>query len=174
MAPVGTVHTAWVANEVSADGTHSVAHTKSYIKVLIPYDESLKGAKIRVRITKTDKFHVEADIEHVYFKHRGFDAAGATVVDPNEARLVEEKKKESKRSTPDASATCTSENCCGGTGDSCGVPEEANVALEKEAAQPKPKVLEVDPAFQDIDRSPLLLLAAVLCALMAVLFQLMD
>ena len=108
MAPVGTVHTAWVANEVSSDGTHSVAHTKSYIKVLIPKDETLKGAKIRVRITKTAKFHVEADIEHIYFKHRGFDHAAAAVVDaadarnPNEGETKSNSKEEAVPSVSDS------------------------------------------------------------------------
>ena len=38
--PVGTRTTAWVSNEVSKDGRHSVAHTKSYAKVLLPRDDT--------------------------------------------------------------------------------------------------------------------------------------
>ena len=67
--PVGTKTLAWVSNEVSKDGLNSVAHTKSYSKVLIPRDDRLKGAKIQIKVTAVDKFHVVADVLEVYFKH---------------------------------------------------------------------------------------------------------
>ena len=38
----------WTNTEVSDDGRHVVGHTKSYIKVLIPYDPALLGAEATV------------------------------------------------------------------------------------------------------------------------------
>jgi len=39
-----------------------VGHTKSYVKVLIPFDESLLGKEIKVKIVKVLKWHVVGEI----------------------------------------------------------------------------------------------------------------
>ena len=49
----------WFDIEVSADGRHSVGHTKAYVKVLVPYDESLPGTSYMVHIDSCDRFHIE-------------------------------------------------------------------------------------------------------------------
>ncbi|KAK8797397.1 hypothetical protein WA158_004605 [Blastocystis sp. Blastoise] len=46
----------WVGNEI--EGKYSVGHTKAYIKVLIPYDASLIGKSIIVKIINTFRFHI--------------------------------------------------------------------------------------------------------------------
>lgn len=48
--------------EVSDDGLHSVGHTKSYVKVLVPLDPSLPGMKRHVHIQSYQRFHVEGVI----------------------------------------------------------------------------------------------------------------
>jgi len=53
----------WFGTEVSEDGNHSVGHSKSYVKVLVPRDEGLLAGKIGiVEITSTSKFHVTGTI----------------------------------------------------------------------------------------------------------------
>ena len=54
---------AWVATEVSKSG-HSVAHTKGYVKVLLPRDDDLRGKSVYVKITSAAKFHVMAELEN--------------------------------------------------------------------------------------------------------------
>lgn len=39
----------WVNSEMSDDGRHVVGHTKSYVKVLLPYDAALFGSVAQVR-----------------------------------------------------------------------------------------------------------------------------
>jgi hypothetical protein len=39
----------WVNSEMSDDGRHVVGHTKSYVKVLLPYDAALFGGVAQVR-----------------------------------------------------------------------------------------------------------------------------
>ena len=45
--------------EVSDDEKHSVGHTKSYVKVLVPFDTSLPGMSKMVLIESFQRFHVE-------------------------------------------------------------------------------------------------------------------
>ena len=45
--------------EVSDDGGHSVGHTKSYVKVLVPLDPSLPGKAKLVELGQFKRFHVE-------------------------------------------------------------------------------------------------------------------
>ena len=45
--------------EVSDDGGHSVGHTKSYVKVLVPLDPSLPGKAKLVELKQFKRFHVE-------------------------------------------------------------------------------------------------------------------
>ena len=45
--------------EVSDDGGHSVGHTKSYVKVLVPLDPSLPGKTKLVELRQFKRFHVE-------------------------------------------------------------------------------------------------------------------
>jgi threonylcarbamoyladenosine tRNA methylthiotransferase CDKAL1 len=44
--------------EVSDDGLHSVGHTKSYVKVLVPLDATLPGQTKMVYIQSCQRFHV--------------------------------------------------------------------------------------------------------------------
>jgi threonylcarbamoyladenosine tRNA methylthiotransferase CDKAL1 len=54
---------AWFGTEVSADRRHSVGHTKAYIKVLVPLDESLPGRACMVHIDSASRFHVEGRLQ---------------------------------------------------------------------------------------------------------------
>ena len=117
--PIGTKTLAWVSNEVSKDGRNSVAHTKSYSKVLIPRDDRLKGAKIQIEITSVDKFHVVADVLEVFFKH------------PHAKDIVEEveTKGETKKDVNNSSSSKKTEEIfvdgdfCGDDGGCCGSNE---------------------------------------------------
>ena len=44
--------------ELSEDGAHSVAHSKAYVKVLVPYEDDLAGSVAYVNIEKCDRFHI--------------------------------------------------------------------------------------------------------------------
>ena len=57
---LGSVQLVWVGSETS--GQHMVAHTKSYIKVLIPIEEELRGKRVVVKVVKTDRFHIVGEI----------------------------------------------------------------------------------------------------------------
>ena len=39
---------AWVGTEIASGGVHNVAHTKSYVKVLLPRHDALIGSKVTV------------------------------------------------------------------------------------------------------------------------------
>lgn len=56
----GTAQLVWVGSETS--GEFMVAHTKAYIKVLIPIEEALRGKRIVVRVVKTERFHIVGEI----------------------------------------------------------------------------------------------------------------
>ena len=122
--PVGTRTTAWVSNEVSKDGRHSVAHTKSYAKVLLPRDDTLKGAKIEIEVTSVDKFHVVADLLKVYFRHS--QAPLASHMDEDMPETKGETKKNSKQTKTegmfvDGDFCADDGGCCGSNeGECCG------------------------------------------------------
>jgi threonylcarbamoyladenosine tRNA methylthiotransferase CDKAL1 len=50
--------------EVSDNGIHCVGHTKSYVKVLVPYRDDLPGSCHLVKIHSAQRFHVEGDLVH--------------------------------------------------------------------------------------------------------------
>ena len=50
------------STELSEDGSHSVAHSKSYVKVLVPFSENLSGRVGYVKVEKSDRFHVIGNI----------------------------------------------------------------------------------------------------------------
>jgi threonylcarbamoyladenosine tRNA methylthiotransferase CDKAL1 len=52
----------WFNTEVSDDGSQSVGHTKSYVKVLVPHDASLPGKSRWVDVLKCQRFHIEGVI----------------------------------------------------------------------------------------------------------------
>jgi threonylcarbamoyladenosine tRNA methylthiotransferase CDKAL1 len=110
--PVGTKCRVWVANEVSSDGSQSVAHTKSYCKVLIPRDDTLKGAKLEVEVTSVSKFHVEAKILKVHFRH-----SSATGNNPQQPPHLNSKHPDNVYSFGNnVTGSCGAEGgeCCGG------------------------------------------------------------
>jgi threonylcarbamoyladenosine tRNA methylthiotransferase CDKAL1 len=122
--PVGTKTLAWVSNEVSKDGLNSVAHTKSYSKVLIPRDDRLKGAKIQIKVTTVDKFHVVADVLEVYFKHphasanfeENFETKGETKKDCNSNNKTEGMFVDGDFCGDDGGCCGSNESeCCGGS-----------------------------------------------------------
>mmetsp|Transcript_12334 Transcript_12334/g.22013 ORF Transcript_12334/g.22013 Transcript_12334/m.22013 type:complete len:502 (+) Transcript_12334:250-1755(+) len=60
---VGLREPCWVSDEVSKDGTQTIAHTRSYAKVAItPRDDTLKGKRVMVDILAAHKFHVDAQL----------------------------------------------------------------------------------------------------------------
>ncbi len=52
----------WFGTELSDEG-RNVGHTKGYVKVLVPKNDSLPGKSAWVRIKCVHRFHVEGDIE---------------------------------------------------------------------------------------------------------------
>ena len=64
---VGTCEMAWVGSETS--GNYMVAHTKAYVKVLVPCREELRGKRVVVRVLEATRFHVVGEIidEHPAF-----------------------------------------------------------------------------------------------------------
>ena len=79
MYPIGTICQVWVANEINkAKATRraqTICHTKNYTKVVVPLmSEEHKGARLRVRVLETHKFHIVAEvIEVVGLKRPKFD-----------------------------------------------------------------------------------------------------
>ncbi|XP_065370478.1 threonylcarbamoyladenosine tRNA methylthiotransferase [Calliphora vicina] len=51
-----------LVTEVSHDKLHYVAHNKSYEQILLPMRQNLLGTSVRVRITSTTKFSMNAEI----------------------------------------------------------------------------------------------------------------
>ena len=55
---VGKILKVLFSAELSEDGAHSVAHSKSYVKVLVPYKDDLVGSVAYVNIEKCYRFHI--------------------------------------------------------------------------------------------------------------------
>lgn len=49
-------------DELADDGARLVAHTKAYVKVLVPFDPSLVGAHFDVVVTAAHRWHVDATV----------------------------------------------------------------------------------------------------------------
>ena len=64
---VGACEMVWVGSETSGD--YMVAHTKAYVKVLVPCREELRGKRVVVRVLEATRFHVVGEIidEHPAF-----------------------------------------------------------------------------------------------------------
>jgi threonylcarbamoyladenosine tRNA methylthiotransferase CDKAL1 len=59
LAPLkGRVEKVWFGTEISEDGDHTVGHSKSYVKVLVPKDDALIGQTAEVEFLDTARFHV--------------------------------------------------------------------------------------------------------------------
>ena len=52
----------WINNEVSDDGRHTVGHTKSYVKVLIDRDDTLKGTDVMCELVGFSRWHVLGNV----------------------------------------------------------------------------------------------------------------
>ncbi len=60
---VGKVEDVWIGVELDSTGTKAVGHTKNYTKVLVPMgDGELVGCKVRVKVEKAMRWHVEGEI----------------------------------------------------------------------------------------------------------------
>ncbi|KAH8072734.1 tRNA (N(6)-L-threonylcarbamoyladenosine(37)-C(2))-methylthiotransferase [Aureococcus anophagefferens] len=70
---VGTVVACAAHAEVADGGARLVCHTKTYAKVLVPFDRSLVGARFEVRIGAAHRWHVDGVVLRVL---READAAG--------------------------------------------------------------------------------------------------
>ena len=55
-----TIQLVWVGSEQSGDCM--VAHTKAYVKVLLPMDATLQGKRVVVRVTDTSRFHIVGEV----------------------------------------------------------------------------------------------------------------
>ena len=62
---VGTVTLCSSCGEVADGGRRLVAHNKRYVKVLVPFDEALVGARFEVRISKAHRWHVDGSVVRV-------------------------------------------------------------------------------------------------------------
>ena len=52
----------YARDELADDGQRLVCHTKSYVKVLVPFDKALVGAHFDVKVTSTSRWHVDANV----------------------------------------------------------------------------------------------------------------
>lgn len=52
----------WFNTEISDDKRHSVGHTKSYVKVLVPLDRQLVGRSCLVDVLSCSRFHIEGAV----------------------------------------------------------------------------------------------------------------
>eukprot|EP00936_MAST-01D_sp_MAST-1D-sp1_P001098 g1098.t1 len=59
---IGTRHQVWIGTEIDNSGRYIVAHTKCYSKVLLPRDDTLRGATAYVEVTATKRWHMEAKV----------------------------------------------------------------------------------------------------------------
>lgn len=57
---LGKVEMVWIGSETSEE--YMVGHTKSYIKVLLPLNESLRGKRVAAKIIQIARFHVVGEI----------------------------------------------------------------------------------------------------------------
>ena len=62
---VGTTEACASCGEVADGGRRLVAHTKRYVKVLVPFDEELVGARFDVKITAAHRWHVDGAVVRV-------------------------------------------------------------------------------------------------------------
>ena len=62
---VGTTEACASCGEVADGGRRLVAHTKRYVKVLVPFDERLVGARFDVKITAAHRWHVDGAVVRV-------------------------------------------------------------------------------------------------------------
>jgi len=58
----GKVVKVWFSTEISEDGNHSVGHTKGYVKVLVPLDQSLPGLVKFVKVHMSKRLHIEGEV----------------------------------------------------------------------------------------------------------------
>jgi threonylcarbamoyladenosine tRNA methylthiotransferase CDKAL1 len=58
---VGTTQRVWITNEKAKDQQHLIGHTKSYVQVLLPFDERYFGKSTVVRITDCSRFSVTGE-----------------------------------------------------------------------------------------------------------------
>lgn len=76
----------WINTEstpLNAKGErHTVGHTKSYVKVLVPFDAALQGSVATVRVVETHRWHVVADL----LSHRLVRAGAAVDAATSNAR----------------------------------------------------------------------------------------
>lgn len=66
LSPPPTTPQVWINAEVSQDGRHTVGHTKSYIKVLVPRDPALVGTQARVRVRVRVRSATNITHTHMY------------------------------------------------------------------------------------------------------------
>jgi threonylcarbamoyladenosine tRNA methylthiotransferase CDKAL1 len=64
-ALVGVVEACASCGEVADGGRRLVAHTKRYVKVLVPFDERLVGARFDVKITAAHRWHIDGQVVRV-------------------------------------------------------------------------------------------------------------
>ena len=161
----------FVCTEKSSDGSNSVGHTKGYVKVLLPRDDSLIGCEVLARVTSAHKFHVTAEVVSVV-RRPGFDLAAvlrgsersringtATGKDGNaldtaasaKAAAVTAAATASTPTVAAAAATCSNPNgCCGGGGgDSCSTRTKTGTVKAKRKRRVSSKV-----AREPIKRRP--------------------
>ena len=77
--------TAWISNESNpAKATRraqTVAHTKNYTKVIVPLmSDEHKGARIRIKVLETHKFHIVAEVLEIVGMRRARRVASEEVV----------------------------------------------------------------------------------------------
>jgi len=85
MYPLGMTCTAWISNESNpAKATRraqTVAHTKNYTKVIVPLmSDEHKGARIRIKVLETHKFHIVAEVLEIVGMRRARRVASEEVV----------------------------------------------------------------------------------------------
>lgn len=89
----------------------SVGHTKSYVKVLVPYDARLPGSCCYVSVHGCQRFHIEGRVlSFVYLARR------PSSLPPTQLKSCVDKKAAVSSSSSNSAVQCTGSSC---SGDSC-------------------------------------------------------
>jgi hypothetical protein len=145
-----------LVTDVAHDGVSLVAHTKSYVQVLLRHEPSWMGATLRVKITEVDKFFVRGEVIGLLHSAPNAEAAANVCVQRQKQRPVklsvdrrgggnqkastgvarteeEGEKQKQKQQPPPAGDDCEGG---GGCGEACACEGEVRVAAPPVASEP--------------------------------------
>lgn len=106
----------WVNTEATPESKyserHTVGHTKSYVKVLLPFDAELEGCRVTAQVTEVHRWHVVARV-----------LSCRPIVSPPTPAVEEEERKalDQGKTSPALDCACAGSapagtgGCCGGS-----------------------------------------------------------